>query len=116
MIAIDFGFDDNKINFSALDVHYRNERGETELITGRAVSIRKSSLWPSGWGVGVDGVYAWDAATIVDNWASTWRAGPYTVSWKCQQITRKLMKIESLFTPETDMDTMRAALANLFDN
>lgn len=77
MMVIDFGFNDGKVTIGTASVNTIVDGGWE--FSDRAVTVKPSSLCPSGWVVGVDGVYGWDALEFIKNMNSRITAGPHFV-------------------------------------
>ena len=79
MVAIDFGFNDGKVTIGSAIVVFYDGGWKSEI---RNVTAQPSRNFPSGWVIGVDGVYGWDAVDFMSKMNATMHAGPFNVTVK----------------------------------
>lgn len=82
MMVIDFGFDNNKTTIGTAYVDVWNDGWKTTIADVTVQPTKVSSTFPSGWVVGVSGVYGWDAIEFIEKMNAVLIAGPFNVTIK----------------------------------
>lgn len=82
MMVIDFGFDDNKTTIGTAYVDFYDAGWKSTVADVTVKPTKVSSTFPSGWVVGVEGVYGWDAIDFIEKMSTTMAAGPFNVTIK----------------------------------
>ena len=81
MVVVDFGWDDGKVTVGIAKVNTRVNGGWEFTDNNVTVKPTKPSRhFPSGFVVGVDGVYGWDALDFLDKMDRGLDAGPHVVN------------------------------------
>lgn len=75
-MVIDFGFNDGKVVIGSAIVTFWDGGWKSEI---RNVTAQPSRTMKSGWVIGVEGVYGWDAVEFDRMMETTMSAGPFNV-------------------------------------
>jgi hypothetical protein len=109
MVAIEFGFDDNKITVGTATVATWTE-GAWERWSA-PVTVRKSDNFASGWAIGVTGAYGFDSAEVIEKiMNASLVAGPLRISID-RGVLRTIWQNRALFVRDTTLEAMAAAVA-----
>jgi hypothetical protein len=108
MVAIEFGFNDNKLTLGTATVAKWTAGGWERW--SAPVTVCKSADFASGWVIGVTGAYGFDAAQVLEKiMNASLVAGPLHISIN-RSVLRTIWENRALFVQDTTLEAMTAAV------